>query len=601
MPEFEAKSSFATHGATKRPRRSLFGKYFATLFVAAVVPLILGAAIEASFGYRDQRRHISEVLQAEARGAAGRIEAFTDEIRDQLGWVVQFPWVQGDDDRHRVDALRLLQQVPAIVSVSLLDETGTERVFVSRLRLNRTGRGTDMSADPAVIGARANKVWYGPVQYQHESEPYMRIAVAGNLPAAGIAVAEVNLKLIWDVIAAIRIGNTGHAIVVDDSGHLIAHPDISLVLRGRSGSGDFGRIRHLSGITSGGAVLSGDRGRPVVALSVHVAEVGWTVIAMQPVLEAFASIRAALWRSSLLIALGVLIALALAYWRAHRMSGPIKELEEGVERIGTGQFDHRIRISSRDELEQLAMRFNEMASELAISQQKSVRIDRLKQFLAPQVAELVEHSNELLEGQRREVVAVFGDLRGFTAFSARAEPDVIMAVLREYYEAVGAVTTRHEATLIRFAGDGVMLLVNAPVACDDPANHAVRLAIDLQVAVQSIAGKWCAAGHAIGFGVGIAMGTATVGTVGYEGRLDYTALGNVVNLASRLCGLAKDAQILTDPVVAEKVRDTIPLVSVGKHIIKGYDQPLEMFAVAQSSMPSTPTNSGQRRLEVETL
>jgi adenylate cyclase len=322
---------------------------------------------------------------------------------------------------------------------------------------------------------------------------------------------------------------------------------------------------------------------------------------MQPVLEAFASIRAALWRSSLLIAFGVLTALALAYWRAHRMSGPIKQLEEGVERIGSGQFDHRIKISSRDELEQLAVRFNEMASELAISQQKSARIDRLKQFLAPQVAELVEHSDELLEGQRREVVAVFGDLRGFTAFSARAEPDAIMAVLREYYAAVGAVTTRHEATLIRFAGDGVMLLVNAPVACDNPANHAVRLAIDLQVAVQSVAGKWCAAGHAIGFGVGIAMGMATVGTVGYEGRLDYTALGNVVNLASRLCGLAKDAQILTDPVVAERVRDTIPLVSVGKQIIKGYDQPLEMFAVAQGDLPPTRPDSAPRQMEIETL
>ena len=601
MSDVYAQNDVSKARRVTSPRRSLFFKYFATLFVAAVVPLILGAVVEASFGYRDLRRQISEVLQAEARGAAGRIDAFTDEIRDQLGWVVQFPWAQGDDDLHRIDALRLLQQVPAIVSISLCDETGIERVFVSRLHLNRTGRGVDMSADPAVIGARANKVWYGPVQYQHESEPYMRIAVAGNLPAAGIAVADVNLKLIWDVMAAIRIGGTGYAMVVDDSGHLIAHPDISLVLRGRTGSVDFGRIKHLVGITSGGAVITGERGNPVVALSVHAPDIGWTVIAMQPVLEAFASIRAALWRSSLLIAFGVLTALALAYWRAHRMSGPIKQLEEGVERIGSGQFDHRIKISSRDELEQLAVRFNEMASELAISQQKSARIDRLKQFLAPQVAELVEHSDELLEGRRREVVAVFGDLRGFTAFSARAEPDAIMAVLREYYAAVGAVTTRHEATLIRFAGDGVMLLVNAPVACDNPANHAVRLAIDLQVAVQSVAGKWCAAGHAIGFGVGIAMGMATVGTVGYEGRLDYTALGNVVNLASRLCGLAKDAQILTDPVVAERVRDTIPLVSVGKQIIKGYDQPLEMFAVAQGDLPPTRPDSAPRQLEIETL
>jgi class 3 adenylate cyclase len=581
------------------PRRSLFCKYFATLFVAAVVPLILGAAVEASFGYRDQRRQISAVLQADARAASDRIEAFTDGIRDQLGWMVQLPWSAGDDAQHKIDALRLLQQVPAIVSVSLLDETGTERVFVSRLHLNRTGRGIDMSTDPAVLGARANKVWYGPVQYQRDSEPYMRIAVAGSLPAAGVAIAEVNLKLIWDVIAAIRIGETGYAIVVDDSGHLIAHPDISLVLRGRASSGSFGRIKHLVGAASAAAVITGDKGKPVVALSVQAADVGWTVIAMQPVSEAFASIRAALWRSSILIVFGVLIALALAYWRAHRMSGPIKQLEDGVERIRTGQFEHRIKIFSGDELQQLALRFNEMASELAISQQKSARIERLKQFLPSQVAELVEHSHELLEGQRREVAVIFGDLRGFTAFSSRNEPDVIMAVMREYYEAVGAVTTRHEATLIGFDGDGVMLLVNAPVACEQPATQAVRLAIDLQMTVQSIAGKWCDAGHAIGFGVGVAMGPATVGTVGYNGRLDYTAIGAVVNLASRLCNLAKDAQILADPTIAGRVRDSIPLASLGQRNIKGYDQALEVFAVAPADLPLKAPGSGQRRREKE--
>jgi adenylate cyclase len=221
-----------------------------------------------------------------------------------------------------------------------------------------------------------------------------------------------------------------------------------------------------------------------------------------------------------------------------------------------------------------------MAEELAASQLKSERINRLKQFLAPQVAELVEHSDQrLLDGERREVVAIFGDLRGFTAFSARAEPDVILAVLKEYYEAIDAVTARHAATLIRFAGDGVMVLVNAPVTCEDPAHCGIQLAIDMQAAVQSLAGTWYADGRAMGFGVGIAMGPATVGTLGSHGRLDYTAIGNVVNLASRLCGLADDAQILVDPVVTEQVKDRIALASVGRRLIKGYDHALEVFAV----------------------
>src|SRR6266404_2920837 len=494
MSSIGVATLLSEHLPVTRPRRSLFFKYFVTLFVAVVMPLMLGAASEAWFGYRDQRLHLNELLQAESRSGAERIQDYIDGIRDQLGLAVQFPWIEGQDDRHRIDALRLLQQMPAIVSIALVDQTGTERVFASRLSLNRIGRGADMSADPAVVGARDSKVWYGPVRYQHDSEPHMRIAVAGNLPSAGIAIADINLKLIWDVVAAIKIGDTGHALIVDDSGRLVAHPDISRVLRGRAWSDDFSRLRSVVDAANGSTVVTtGDDGTPVVALSVRAANVGWTVIAQQPVLEAFESIRAALWRSLALITIGALLAFALAYWLARRMSGPIRQLEDGVERVGAGQFDHRITIASGDELEQLANRFNQMAAELAVSRQKSERIDRLKRFLAPQVAELVEHSDQrLLDGQRREVVAIFGDLRGFTAFSAHAEPDAVMAVLAEYYHAIGSV----------------------------------------------------------------------------------------VNLASRLCDSADDAQILVDTAIAEKVKDSVAIVSLGKRIIKGYDHPVRVFAVA---------------------
>jgi class 3 adenylate cyclase len=564
------------------PRRSLFLRYFVTLFIAVVAPLILGATSEAWFGYRDQRLQLNELLRAEARSAADRIQTFVDEIRDQIGWVVQFSWTEGEDAAHKIDAERLLQQVPAIVSITLVDQTGTERAFVSRLGLDRIGRGVNMAEDPAVRGARASHVWYGPVRYRRDSEPYMVIAVAGNRAADGVAIAEINLKLIWDVISAIKIGNTGRAFVVDDSGRLIAHPDISLVLRGDSGPTAFNRIKSIIAAANGSAVVTtSDAGNAVVAASVRAANVGWTVIAQQPVSEAFASIRATLWRTLALILIGALFAVALAYWLAHRMSGPIRQLENGVQRIRAGQFDHRITISSGDELEQLANRFNEMAEELTISKEKSERINRLKRFLAPQVAELVEQSDaRMLEGQRREVVVIFGDLRDFTAFSAGAAPDVIMTLLSEYYEALGAVLTSHEATLTGFSGDGVMVLVNAPVARANPALRAIRVAIDMQAAVQSLKAGWCAKGHAIGFGVGIAMGPAIVGTVGYEGRIDYTAIGSVVNLASRLCDSANDGQILVDSTVAEAVKDRIAIEPLGRRLIKGYDHALRIFAVA---------------------
>jgi Adenylate cyclase, family 3 (some proteins contain HAMP domain) len=142
--------------------------------------------------------------------------------------------------------------------------------------------------------------------------------------------------------------------------------------------------------------------------------------------------------------------------------------------------------------------------------------------------------------------------------------------------------------LIRFDGDGVMVLVNAPVTCEQPAHRGIRLAIDMQAAVQSLASTWVADGCALGFGVGIAMGPATVGTLGYQGRLDYTAIGNVINLASRLCSLADDGQILVDPVVTEHVKDSIALASIGEQPIKGYDRDLEVFAVVRKYTPTRP-------------
>ncbi len=583
-----------------RPRRSLFLRYFVTLFFAAVMPLMLGAISEAGFGYQDRRLQIDELLDVEARSAANRIQTFIDGIRDQLGWAVQLAWTDADEDRRKIDAQRLLRQVPAISSITLVDQTGHERTFVSRLGLTRVGRGVDMSADPAVLGARAGKAWYGPVRYERNSEPYMTIAVTGNRAATGVAIAEINLKLIWDVITAIRIGDTGLAFVIDDDGRLIAHPDISLVLRGDVGASDFDRIKSAISAAHGSAVLTKDaKGKDVVAASARIASLNWTVIAQQPVSEALASIRGALWRSSALIVVVASFAVALAYWLACRMSKPIRQLEHGVEKVGAGQFDHRITISSGDELEQLADRFNEMAKELAVSREKSERITLLKRFLAPQVAELVERSGgeQLLHGQRRDVVAIFGDLRGFTAFASRAEPDVIMPVLDDYYRALGAVITRHEATLVSFTGDGVMVLVNAPVARANPALHGLRLAIDMQAALQPLVSRWRANGHPIGFGVGIAMGPAIVGTVGYEGRIDYTAIGSVVNLASRLCGLAKDTQILTDPVVAREVKGNIALVSLGDHAIKGYDHPSQVFAVPGNETSAANGSSAQRLIQ----
>jgi class 3 adenylate cyclase len=236
------------------------------------------------------------------------------------------------------------------------------------------------------------------------------------------------------------------------------------------------------------------------------------------------------------------------------MVGPIRRLEEGAQRIGAGQFDHKIEIATGDELEQLADRFNSMSDELALSQERSDRIARLKRFLAPQVAELVDRSGEdaMLDGHHAEIVVVLCDLRGFTAFASEVDADETMGVLREYYEALGRLIAAYEATLTNMSGDGLMILLNAPVPRSDPLSLGLRMTVEMQKEVQALIARWCERGHSIGFGVGVAKGIATVGRIGYEERVDYTAIGSVVNLASRLCAAAADGQILICPTSARE-------------------------------------------------
>ena len=563
------------------PRTSLFTKYFLALFTAVVVPLLLAGGSEAWFGYRDQRARLDDLLQAEARSAAAKIQNFMEGIHDQLEWTVQLPWDDSADDKHRLDALRVLRQVPALVNLTLIDASGRERLFVSRTGLNRVASGNDRSGDPAVIGARSARIWYGPVTFFRGSEPFMTIAVSGNRAAVGMAVAEINLKLIWDVILAIRVGRLGDAFVLDQPGRLVAHPDISLVLRADETAARPLQALRTAILARADAAITGrdTGGHAVVAAMARIPGVDWTVVVKQPVAEAFRPIYDALYRTLAILVVGVALASILAYWLAQHMIGPIHLLEEGVARIGAGQFDYRISLETGDEFERLADRFNQMAGELALSTERSERISRLRRFLAPQVAELVDRTGDdsVLDGQRVEVVVVFCDLRGFTGFSATAEPDTVMGVLGHYYDALERVIAAHGATQTNVSGDGMMILVNAPVACPDPALLAITMASDMQKSVQRLLVDWRALGHQLGFGVGLAMGPATVGRIGSEGRLDYTAIGNVVNLASRLCSSAKDREILLDPIAAAAIGSRMPLVELDARTLRGFDQPVALF------------------------
>jgi adenylate cyclase len=488
------------------------------------------------------------------------------------------------DEQHRFDVLRLMRQVPAVLEVTLVDGNGIERLHVSRVDPDIVNSGIDHSSDPAVAGARSDRIWYGPVTLYAGSEPHMTVAVTGAREANGTTIAVINLKLIWDVITAIQIGQSGDAFVLDRSGRLVAHPDISLVLRGDDDPAA-ARLKQLqqAALAGGSKTAKGSNAesRPVIAAMAPIPGPDWMAFVEQPAAEALTPIREALWRTGMLLLAGAVFAAVLAYLLARRMTGPITLLEKGAEAIGAGHFDHKIAISTGDELEGLAQRFNSMAVELAVSQERSERIARLKRFLAPQVAELVEGSDQqaLLDSHRAEVVVIFCDLRGFTSFSGAAAPEEVMGLLQEYYEALGGIITRYEATLTCFMGDGVMLLLNAPVPCPDPALRGLHMALEMQDAVQSLITGWRARGHTVGFGVGLAKGPATVGRIGYEGRHDYTAIGSVVNLASRICAAAEDGQILVDVTVAAEVGNAFAFLPLGTRPLRGFAEAVPVFSV----------------------
>jgi GAF domain-containing protein len=209
------------------------------------------------------------------------------------------------------------------------------------------------------------------------------------------------------------------------------------------------------------------------------------------------------------------------------------------------------------------------------------RMGRLRRFLPPQVADLIVASGmeKKLESHRREITALFCDLRGFTGFSESSDPEDVMSLLREYHATIGEIIIKYSGTLEHYAGDGVMVFFNDPIPVTNPAMQAVQAALDMRTAIGSLTEKWRRLGHALGFGVGIAHGFATLGTIGFEGRFDYAAIGTVSNVASRLCDEAKSGQILISPRVLMAVEDAVTVEPVGDFALKGISRPVTAFNV----------------------
>jgi signal transduction histidine kinase len=358
----------ADKGPPSLLRGRLFRKYVALFLAVVCVALVTNGLSEIWFSYQEHKASLIRIQREQAESAAAKIGQFIKEIESQVGWTTQLPWSAGTIDQRRFDGLRLLRQVPAITELSQLDSSGREQLRVSRLAMDVVASQADFSKDPKFTEAVAHKVYYGPVYFRRESEPYMTLSLAGTRRDAGVSVAEVNLKLIWDVVSQIKVGQRGHAYVVDSQGRLIAHPDISLVLRNT----DLSRLAQVQAARAVGAGQSNEQlqvsddiqGRRVLTAYAHVAPLQWLVFVELPVAEAYAPLITTTERSGVLLMAALGFAFLAGLVLARRMVGPIRTLREGAARIGTGDLSQRISIKTGDELELLADQFNDMASKL---------------------------------------------------------------------------------------------------------------------------------------------------------------------------------------------------------------------------------------------
>jgi signal transduction histidine kinase len=358
---------------------NLFRKYFLLILALVCGALIISGGVGLYFSYQENKEALASLQREKAAGAAARIEQFVSQIEQQLAFAA-LPQLGAEGlEQRRIEFLKLLRVVPAVTDIAQIDGRGREQLAVSRLAMDVAGGNRDRSQEPAFRNARPGQTWYGPVYFRKETEPYMSIAVRSGGEKGPVTVAEVNLKFIWDVVTRIRIGQKGKAYVVDSTGHLVADPDIGLVLR-KTNLSNLEQVRAalapeaddslavLAKDFSGNAVLTAwapiEPAREQASRGGPASELGWKVFVEQPVSEVFSALDATVLRTVLLIVAGLLFSALAAMYLARSMVRPISTLREGAARIGAGDLEQKIDVRTGDELQALAEQFNRMSAQL---------------------------------------------------------------------------------------------------------------------------------------------------------------------------------------------------------------------------------------------
>ena len=430
----------------------LFRKYAMYLAGLLSVALLASGLIGLFFSYRDTRALVDELEREKARAAASRIEQYIGAIEGQLRGALPLGRVSDSPDVESLylELLKLLRLAPAVADAAWIDATGRERVRVSRVMRDVIGSNTDRSGESAFEAANPATAWHSPVYFRRETEPYLTMAVASSQRESGVVIADVNLKFVWDVVSAIRSGAQGHAYVVDSHGRLIAHPDISQVLRMTDLSTHPQVQAALADVPRDAApaqtvIGRDDAGTHTLTAHAPIEALGWRVLVEQPLSQAFAPLYGSAARSALVLLLGIVLATVASIVLARSMAAPIRKLEAGAERIGDGTLDEPVIVRTGDELEDLASQFNRMTA-------------RLRESYAGLEQKIADRTRQLDEANRaksRFLAAASHDLRqpvhALGLFVAQAqgtqEPAVRERLMTKVAASTAAVSELIEALL----------------------------------------------------------------------------------------------------------------------------------------------------------
>ncbi|MDH3280439.1 MAG: ATP-binding protein [Gammaproteobacteria bacterium] len=345
----------------------LYRKYVVYFAVLVGVVLLAGGVSDLYSSYHKTRETTIALHREKVSSAAIRIEQFIRDIEQDIGWTNLVPRGVNPLAQRQVEFIKLLRQSPAVTDAIWLDARGREQLLVSRLAMDRLRSGRDFSLTPEFREAQKKSIYRGSVYFRDGTEPYMTLAIAAG---EGVTLVEVNLKFVWDVVANVRFGRTGHAYVVDTQGQLISHPDISLVLK-KTDLSQLPQIQRALTAAAGETTVTDEpddahniSGIDVMTASSTIAPLGWTVFVEQDAQEAFAPLYTSMARTGVLMLLGLVLALGASAILAGRMVRPIRALQEGAARFGAGQLEQRIDMHTGDELDALASEFNHMAARL---------------------------------------------------------------------------------------------------------------------------------------------------------------------------------------------------------------------------------------------